>query len=314
MGQSSLRGAEDKSVAKALVQRVEAVSPLNSSSSPSNSMPKSQEDRSVRSRIQDERSKEAMANECCNFISLSDLTDRSILNAATGKSMGTDMCSLLDVNGDGRVDCVEILSAICMVPPVYRSDNDVSTMEGGNFLNVNHRRDDAEVQPRPMAAPFQVPLEFKGVSYDWTAHSGNQAAPSPRQQARLQNCMKPFLQSMLVGALVRLRLEPGEAPDCDPSGQSIDATISLNDDFSVLFIAAGSAQRSVSVKAIRLVRPPEKAKDSDRCADLRLAGGRFVRFHFDTEAQAKFFGTCMRLLVKASCSGMSTSSANTHAA
>jgi len=198
-----------------------------------------------------------------------------------------------------------------MTDPVFRTDDEVSTQEGAGYLNVNHRRDDGEVQLARSRSPgqLQVPVQFKGISYDWTAPSASQPAPSPRQQEILQNCMKPFIQSMLVGVLVRLRLEPGEATNGDPSGQSIEATLTISEDFSILLISAGSAQRPIPIKAIRLVRPPEKGTDSEKCADLRLAAGRFVRFHFDTQAQAKFFGTCMRLLVKAARSDMATPSA-----
>merc|ERR1719453_2095337 len=103
------------------------------------------------------------------------------------------------------------------------------------------------------ASALEVPPEFEEVSYDWRVPSGSQIAPSPRQQERLQNCMKPFIQSLLAGILVRLRLEPGEAPDGDPSRQSIDVVVTLSEDLSVLFISSGSAQRRVSVKEVKPV-------------------------------------------------------------
>lgn len=237
-------------------------------------------------------SKSSMAANCCML----PIGNPASITDSNGKTIRTDISSLSDVNGDG-VGCGEVFRALCMVNPGGHREDEVSIMEGSDYLNVHHRRDDAEVSLRRSPAQLQVPPQFKGISYDWRLPSASQTGPSPRQQEKLQNCMKPFIQSMLIGVLVCLRLEPGEAPGGDPSGKSIDATVTLSEDFSILQVAAGSAQRSVSIKAIRLVRPPEQGRD--RCADLRLSGGLFMRFHFDTQAQADFFGTCMRLLVKA---------------
>jgi hypothetical protein len=232
-----------------------------------------------------------------NILQLSHLTDGSIISSTTGKNIGTDMMSLLDVNEDGRVNCGEVWSAICLTNSAIESEREGPGCEDSGMLNGC--RDDAEVD----GGDLQVPSKFEDISYDWTAPSASQPALSQSQQEVLQSCMKPFIQTMLIGVMVRLRLEPGEAPNGDPSGQSIDAMVSLSEDFSILFIAAGGAQRSVPIKAVSVVRPPEKCDDSEKCVDLLLIGDRFVRFNFDTEAQAKFFGTCMRLLVKASRSG-----------
>lgn len=223
-----------------------------------------------------------------------------------------DLCTLLDVNGDGSVECSEVLRAICMVDPIIQEagrQGHVCVQEGSGYLNVIHRRDDAQVRFTGEPSFLEVPPEFEGISYDWAAPSGSQPPPPQDQHERLQSCMKAFIQSMLVGVLVRLRLDPEEAPYGDSGGQGIDAAIILSQDLTNLCISAGSAEHSVPVKAIRSVRPPDKGSDRDKCADFRLAGDRFVRFKFDLQAQAKFFGTCMRLLVKAARSNMATPSA-----
>jgi len=299
MGQSPLSGGQDLSASEpdgSDMRPTEFAGDYLSKFVGSSPRSRGSQDRSAHSRKLEERSKSDLANNCCSLpiVSFSELTNRSFINASSGKTIGTDMNSLLDVNGDGVVQCGEVWRAICMVNPEQAENGGVSTQEGVGYLDVQHQRDDAEVQ---VPSQLQVPTQFQGISYDWTAESASQSSPSPKEQERLENCMKPFIQSMLLGVLVRLRLEAGEAPDGDPL--RIDATITLNQDFSVLTISAGSAQRPIPIKVIRLVRPPDNCSDSDKCADLRLAAGRFVRFNFDSQDQAKFFGTCMRLLVKA---------------
>jgi len=265
------------------------------------SSPRSTYTRSFHSQILEERARAAMRMNCCSlpFISPCCGSDRGITNAV-GKPQGTDLQSLLDVNGDG-IECNEVMRAVCMVDPVF--EDEVATREGVDYLDVDHGRDEEEVQVRVLPRTLEVPTVFKTIRYDWAAPSGSQALPTVMQQEALEKCMKPFIQSMLLGVLVRLRLEDVEAIS-DSAAKSINAMVSFDDTFAHLLITVGATERSVPIKAIRWVRPPDKGLDSDKCVDIRLAGGRFLRFLFNTQAQAKFFGTCMRLLVKATRSDL----------
>merc|ERR1719329_235034 len=99
-----------------------------------------------------------------------------------------------------------------MVDPVIQeaaSGGHVCVQEGTSYLNVIHRRDDAEVRCTGEPSFLEVPPEFEGISYDWAAPSGSQPPPSENQHERLQSCMKEFIRSMSVGVLVKLRLDPG---------------------------------------------------------------------------------------------------------
>lgn len=227
-----------------------------------------------------------------------------VVTVSTGKNAGTDIASFLDGNGDG-VECGEVASAICMLEPAVVQD-EVSTQEGTGYLNVAHRRDDGEVQDMLAPAALEVPAQFEDISYNWGAPSASQQPQTLDEQDRLHICMKAFIQSMLSGVLLQLRLDSGGGSD---GGQSIDAVASLCKDLSILLISAGSAQRSVPIRAICSVRPLEDGTDSDKCVDLRLSGRSYVRFDFDAQVQANFFGTCMRLLAKAARRNVSASSA-----
>lgn len=225
--------------------------------------------------------------------------DKTLTNAQTGKPVRMDLLSLTDVNGEG-MECREVLRAICAVPPpIIGSQDGVTTRESPDSLEVDHARDDAEVNVRPAPKRLEVPADFYSTGYDWSADSPVSRRPSADQQSRLERAMTPFVRSMLTGVLVDLRLEAGEASQGRGMQQTLSSVLSVSEDFAILTIAAGNSERSVPVKAIRWVRPPEGGQDQEKCVDLRLTGGRFVRFQFNSAAQANYFGTCMRLLVKA---------------
>mmetsp|Transcript_159564 Transcript_159564/g.281696 ORF Transcript_159564/g.281696 Transcript_159564/m.281696 type:complete len:311 (-) Transcript_159564:51-983(-) len=239
------------------------------------------------------------ATGCCALHVQPSRGEGTLINANTGKPVYMDWTSLTDVNGEG-VECREVLRAICVVPPPLTESKDgVTTREDKNTLEVDHVRDDAEVNLRPAPARLEVPTDFYSIGYDWSAASPVGRRPSAGQQSRLERAMKPFVRSMLTGVLIELRLEAGEVPQGRSMVQTISSVVSVSEDFSIISISAGSSERSVPIRAIRWVRPPEGGRDQEKCVDLRLAGGRFVRFQFDSTAQANYFGTCMRLLVKA---------------
>merc|ERR1712194_81305 len=91
------------------------------------------------------------------------------------------------------------------------------------------------------------------------------------------------------------------------AGQNQDAIISLSQDLALLLLDVGGLEKSVTLRSVRWVRPPDEDKskswflpsDKDNMVVLRLVGGRFVRLRFTKKDQASYFGTCMRLLVKA---------------
>lgn len=97
----------------------------------------------------------------------------------------------------------------------------------------------------------------------------------------------------------------------------LEAVITATPDLSVLVISAGQVERSVPLRAVRSVRPGKEAaagswrswfgSENSCIVVLRLTGGRHARLRFDQADQAAYFGTCMRVLVKASRS-ISTSS------
>jgi len=199
------------------------------------------------------------------------------------------------------VDCREVCRTFCFTDSIGKvvEDGEVRTCEGHGYFDVDHSRSDAEVVLSDKPAQLRVPKEFKGIGYDWSRPSTSQQELTGVQQEKLQASMKPFIRAMLTGVLVQLRLEPGEAMDLGGHAQTIDSVVSLSEDLSLVLINVAGTERSVPIRAVRWVRPPESGADWDKCADLRLAGGRFIRFRFNNKEQVGYFGTCMRLLVKA---------------
>jgi len=166
---------------------------------------------------------------------------------------------------------------------------------------------DGQVLPEELPDQIGVPLDFQGLEYDWAAPSSMQKEPSAEQVQRLHSCLALFIRGMLAGVLLQLRLDPEETAG-RPLGQNIDAVASLSRDLRVLLLSVKGVQRTVPLKSIRSVRPPaEEAgglswflpSERDQMVVLRLAGSCFLRLRFDRREQAAYFGTCMRLLLKA---------------
>eukprot|EP00931_Biecheleriopsis_adriatica_P094303 TRINITY_DN67969_c0_g1_i1.p1 TRINITY_DN67969_c0_g1~~TRINITY_DN67969_c0_g1_i1.p1 ORF type:complete len:276 (+),score=54.71 TRINITY_DN67969_c0_g1_i1:27-830(+) len=152
--------------------------------------------------------------------------------------------------------------------------------------------------------PLTVPEQFGDLRYDWSAPSASQGSPSNGQQALLRGCLKLFVESMLQGIILQLRLDTNEVVD----GQNIDAIACMSKGLSDLLITVGGIERCVPLSSIRWVRPPEEEEtmlswflpsDRQKTVVLWLKGSLFVRLRFEREDQAAYFGTCMRLLAKA---------------
>jgi len=236
--------------------------------------------------------------------------DRELVAATGHKPFKTDFCSLIAPQGEG-IEFGEVCRAIC-VTAEGKSDglpdpeSGCQVREGYNYLDVNHRIVDGEVTFHHGVAMLSVPPEFRQVKYDWSAPSNAQLRPSPEQQAKLERCLKPFVSKMLTGVAAQLRLDSDEMVGAK-AGQNLDAIISLSQDLALLLLDVGGLEKSVTLRSVRWVRPPDEDKskswflpsDKDNMVVLRLVGGRFVRLRFTKKDQASYFGTCMRLLVKA---------------
>jgi len=222
-----------------------------------------------------------------------------IVSANTGAPLGTHLTALVDIDENNSVECAEVLRAVCFVErPAVQSLGGVRTQESATYLNVQSKRTEEQVLADSLSGKcLDVPMEFDQVNYNW-AEPSTQRAPTAEQHDILKKCVKPFIQTMLTGVSVRLRLD-SEA-NSKSSGDCLDASVALNEDLELLIISANGSERSFPVRAIRSVRPPEKIQKDECCVEFQIDGGRFMRFQFERKDHAKFFGTCMQLIVKAS--------------
>lgn len=172
---------------------------------------------------------------------------------------------------------------------------------------------DGQVLPEELPDHLCVPPDFKLLEYNWTAPSEAQKDMSQEQMVRLHSCLKLFIRAMLVGVFLQLRLDAedrvGRGGIGNPMGQNIDAVAMLNKGLSTMILSTGAVQRTVPLESIRWVRPPGEdgggvtwfvPSERGQMVVLRLAGNCFLRFRFGQQEQAAYFGTCMRLLLKAS--------------
>lgn len=236
--------------------------------------------------------------------------EQPLVNPDTGDYFDTDMRSLLDVDGDG-IECGEVIRAVCMTTTVGAESQVPGgevVYEGRDFLHIDHSRTENEVLPVKAAAALVVPPEFQEIEYNWAAPSATQATPTAEQQDKLQSCLKPFIRSMLDGVLCQLHLDANEVKNA--AAQDIAAVVCFNQDLELLLVTVGDAERTVPMRSLRQVRPEEKKEDGsiffslmplepETVVVLRVAGGRLLRFRFEGDEQAAYFGTCMRLMMKA---------------
>lgn len=179
------------------------------------------------------------------------------------------------------------------------SGDDHDIAEGPEGLDVILRRADGEVlvdAPDTRARALQVPGDFQSNTSDWANPKSHIYAPSPAQTQKLRLAMGQFARSMSGGGIMaRLRLD-----DEFKVGATLDVVAGLSGDLSTLLVARSGSVRRVPLRSVRWVRPPDvKGQSAEKCAMLRMAGGRVLCFEFESPTQAAFFGMCMRLLVKA---------------
>jgi len=252
----------------------------------------------------------SVTHDCCIFRMYN---DELMVIPNTRKTFKTDLRSLTDVDGDG-VECGEIWNAVCMTSIVGQESRDhhgVMLQDGPNASGGDSSLPEGEVVTYLPPMPLGVPLEFHRVEYKWAQPSSAQSKPTHQQEERLGKCLKKFVHAMLTGVLVQLRLDAQEAAGTSED-QNIHAVLHLSQDLNLLLISVGGMERSVPMTSIRWARPPEKEdkghswfqpQEQDHFVVLRLAGGRFVRICFEEQNQAAFFGTCIRLLIKAAHAG-----------
>mmetsp|Transcript_73377 Transcript_73377/g.203720 ORF Transcript_73377/g.203720 Transcript_73377/m.203720 type:complete len:317 (-) Transcript_73377:207-1157(-) len=225
------------------------------------------------------------------------------------KPIRTDLVSFVNAG------CGEFCHAICVTMDARASPRGgadefgVRVREGQAGLEIDHNNTEGEVLPSCWSpSPLTPPPAFRRIRYDWAAPSASQPTLSQEQNDQLQACLESFIRSMLQGVMAQLRLDDAEV-DQGSSAQNIDAVLSFSEDLTHLLILAGGNERTIPVRAVKMVRPSDKGEanfwfysgDNGQLAEvvLHLTGGRFVRLRFARKDQADFFGTCMRLLAKA---------------
>ena len=61
-----------------------------------------------------------------------------------------------------------------------------------------------------MPAKLYVPVNFRQLAYDWSAPSSSQPAISDAEIAKLRECLTIFIEAMLRGVIVQLRIDENE--------------------------------------------------------------------------------------------------------
>jgi len=237
--------------------------------------------------------------------------DNELVDPVLRTPFSTDLASLMCSNGSCSENAKEVWRAVSMSTeprhgwelqdgPNYEAD----VRDGKTSMEVECRLADGEVLPATQQ--LSVPSQFKELTYDWAAPSAEQSPLTTQQQDCLKGCLKLFVNSMLQGVMLQLRLDQDEVKGTQ--GKNIEAKARLSKDLRNILISVGGMARTVPINSIRWVRPAEKdsssyiwflPSDRNKMVILRLAGGRFLRFRFEEEVQAAYFGTCMRLLAKA---------------
>lgn len=218
-------------------------------------------------------------------------------------SLRRPMVSDLFTTGGGHQSCCSECKDTCQVLFSREDDGSLNYERLGMATAIA----DGQVLPEELPDQLSVPMDFSGLEYDWSAPSITQKEMTPDQVQRLHGCLKLFVLAMLAGVQLQLRLDPEETRG-RPLGQNIQAVISLSRDLSMVLLSAAGVQRTVPLQSVRWVRPAAEEpgglswflpSERGQMVVLRLAGNCFLRLRFQRQEQAAYFGTCMRLLLKA---------------
>ncbi|CAE7568416.1 strG [Symbiodinium natans] len=242
---------------------------------------------------------------CCSRLcgSLACNDSQQLLDPVAQKPFGTDAASLV-CSQDG---CSENAREICLA----LSGSPEPRQELSEAQRYALALEDGAVELHTqnahglMPARLYVPVNLRQLAYDWSAPSSSQPAISDAEMAELRDCLTTFVEAMLRGVIVQLTIEGNETGE----GCNLVAVVALPSSLEDLIITTGGLEQSIRLSCIRWVRPLDKgrrsaswlwANERRKMVHVSLAGGCFLRFRFDQEDQAAFFGTCMRLLAKAS--------------
>jgi len=200
--------------------------------------------------------------------------------------------------------CAEIAGVCCADMPVTQRVHPI-VLEGETYLDIHRWSPEGQVDPVPLPRTLTVPPAFRTIAYDWALPTSQQGPLQLEQEAPLQLCLKLFLREMLDGVHVQLRLDDHGTK---VGAQSIEAVVSLTHDLANLRMKVNEVERVWPLKDIRSVLPSQDSTmqglglptgTRERNVLLWFAQGQFLCLRFFRHEQAKFFGTCLQLLLKA---------------
>jgi len=262
--------------------------------------------------------------------------DSGLVNPSLNRPFKTNLVALMDVDEDG-MEWGEICNAVFMTRAVGAESTDhndefenlrhgrvggrgaMQVQEGPSYIDVHNKLSDEEVAAFEPIVGLKVPSNFRECGYDWRADRGSSTA-SEEQQELIREIVKPFIRDMMGGVLVKLQLDDAgdgasegsaSSRSCDSAdlstalGRYLDVKVYFSENLEVLLVVAKKSgiERSVPLRGVRWVRPIGEegvgVPDRELCVKMRLAGGRYLTYKFDTEEQVAYFGACMRILVKA---------------
>ena len=113
-----------------------------------------------------------------------------------------------------------------------------------------------------MPAKLYVPVNFGQLAYDWSAPSSSQPAISDAEMAKLQDCLTIFIEAMLRGVIVQLRIDENET---GRQGCNLLAVVALPSSLEELVIISGGLEQTIRMSCIRWVRPLEKGRRTGSC-------------------------------------------------
>ncbi|CAE7469485.1 unnamed protein product [Symbiodinium necroappetens] len=243
------------------------------------------------------------AEPCCGRLCGSLSCSDQLLDPVAQKPFGTDAASLL-CSQDG---CSENAREICLALSGSPEPRQELSSTECYALALEDGRLDTRDGYGLMPAKLYVPVNFGQLAYDWSAPSSSQPAISDAEMAKLQDCLTIFIEAMLRGVIVQLRIDENET---GRQGCNLLAVVALPSSLEELVIISGGLEQTIRMSCIRWVRPLEKGRRTGSClwpgserrkmVHISLDAGCFLRLRFEQEDQAAFFGTCMRLLGKAS--------------
>jgi len=248
--------------------------------------------------------REPLAESCCSrWCGALACSDSHLLDPVMRKPFATDAASLICSQDGCEENAREICLAISGSPEPRQAFSEVQD----NYMMLEtlaQANGNVPVVPESL----KVPSTFRGLRYDWSAPSSSQAIWEAEEINDLKDCLTAFVEAMLRGVIVQLRVDDEELDEL-PAGRNLHAIVAFTSSLQDLVIATGGLERGVPMNCIRWVRPLEKgrrtrswfpANDRRKMVLIGLAGDCFLRFRFEYEEQAAYFGTCMRLLAKAS--------------